>query len=120
MVGGQKVPLERPRVRDVRQREVALGSYEMLQQASLIEESVWHKIMHGLTTRRYGQVVRELQEAYGIEKLTVSEHFIGHQELRVPFQSADATGRSFLPLALTPVLHADSARCRGLGTARVI
>jgi len=76
VVGGQKVPLNRPRVRDVRQREVPLGSYEMLQRASLMEDAVWNKIMHGLTTRRYAQVVRELQEAYGIEKSTVSEHFI--------------------------------------------
>jgi putative transposase len=76
VVGGQKVPLERPRVRDVRNREVPLGSYEVLQQASLMEDSVWHKIMHGLTTRRYGEVVRELEQAYGIEKSTVSEHFI--------------------------------------------
>jgi len=76
VVGGQKVPLERPRVRDVRQREVPLGSYEMLQGASLMEDAVWNKIMHGLTTRRYSQVVRELEEAYGIEKSTVSDHFI--------------------------------------------
>jgi putative transposase len=76
VVGGQKVPLLRPRVRDVRQREVPLGSYEMFQRASLMEDAVWNKIMHGLTTRRYGQVVRELQDAYGIEKSTVSEHFI--------------------------------------------
>lgn len=76
VVGGQKVPLNRPRVRDVRNREVPLGSYEVLQQASLMEDSVWHKIMHGLTTRRYGEVVRELEQAYGIEKSTVSEHFI--------------------------------------------
>jgi transposase-like protein len=48
----------------------------MLQQASLMEESVWHKIMHGLTTRRYSKIVRELEQAYGIEKSAVSEHFI--------------------------------------------
>lgn len=76
VVGGQKVPLQRPRVRDVRNREVPLGSYEMLQRASLMEDSVWHRIMHGLTTRRYSEVVRELELAYGIEKSTVSEHFI--------------------------------------------
>jgi putative transposase len=76
VVGGQKVPLERPRVRDVRQREVPLGSYEMLQQASLMEDAVWNRIMSGLTTRSYGEVVRELKQAYGIEKSTVSEHFI--------------------------------------------
>jgi transposase-like protein len=76
VVGGQKVPLQRPRMRDVRHREVPLGSYQMLQQASLMEDAVWHKIMHGLTTRRYSEVVRELEQAYGIEKSTVSEHFI--------------------------------------------
>jgi putative transposase len=76
VVGGQKVPLQRPRVRDTRQREIPLGSYAMLRQASLLEDAVWHKIMHGLTTRRYSEVVRELQQAYGVEKSTVSEHFI--------------------------------------------
>jgi len=76
VVGGQKVPLQKPRVRDVRDREVPLGSYELLQQASLMEDAVWHKIMHGLTMRRYSEVVRELEQAYGIEKSTVSEHFI--------------------------------------------
>jgi transposase-like protein len=76
VVGGQKVPLDRPRVRDVRHREVPLGSYEVLQQSSLMEDQIWLKIMHGLTTRRYGEVVRELEQAYGIEKSTVSEHFI--------------------------------------------
>ena len=76
VVGGQKVPLKRPRIRDVRKREVPLGSYEMLQKASLMDDAVWHKIMHGLTMRRYSEVVRELEQAYGIEKSTVSEHFI--------------------------------------------
>ena len=43
VVGGQKIPLKRPQVRDTRQREVPLGSYEMLQRASLMEESVWKR-----------------------------------------------------------------------------
>jgi putative transposase len=76
IVGGQKVPVERPRLRDTRQREVALGSYEMLQRASLMEESVWRKMMHGITTRRYSAVIQELEQAYGIQKSTISEHFI--------------------------------------------
>jgi transposase-like protein len=76
VIAGQKVPLQRPRVRDVRRREVPLGSYESLQRASLMEDAVWQKIMHGLTTRRYSAIVRELKEAYGIEKSTVSEHFV--------------------------------------------
>jgi putative transposase len=92
VVGGQKVPLERPRVRDVRNREVPLGSYEVLQQASLMEDAVWHKIMHGLTTRRYGEVVRELEQAYGIEKSTVSEHFIEVSRQRLQNLQARSLG----------------------------
>jgi putative transposase len=65
VLGGQKLPLQRPRLRDTRQREVPLGSYEMLRRSSMMDDSVWHKIMHGLTTRRYSEVVRELQQAYG-------------------------------------------------------
>ena len=76
VVGGQKVPLQRPRVRDTRKKEVPLGSYELMQRASLMEESVWQKMMHGLTTRRYSHVIEELEQAYGIKKATISEHFI--------------------------------------------
>jgi transposase-like protein len=63
-------------VRDTRKREVPLGSYELMQRASLMEESVWQKTMQGLTTRRYSQVIEELEQAYGIKKSTISEHFI--------------------------------------------
>lgn len=75
VVGGQKVPLERPRVRNQERKEVMLGSYQSLQRASLMEEAVWEKIMRGLSMRSYAEVVRELKESYGIEKSTVSEHF---------------------------------------------
>ena len=67
VVGGQKIPVQRPRVRDTRKHEVPLGSYELLQRASLMEESVFQKIMHGITTRRYSAVIKELETAYGIE-----------------------------------------------------
>lgn len=76
VVGGQKIPLERPRVRDTRKREVPLGSYELLQRASLMEETVWQKMMNGLTTRGYSAVIEEMERAYGIKKSTISEHFI--------------------------------------------
>src|ERR1019366_4491894 len=39
-------------------------------------ETVWEKLMLGLSTRKYGQAVREFTEAYGLEKSAVSEHFI--------------------------------------------
>ncbi len=86
VVMGQKVPVERPRVRtaddkEVRlgttdDKEVRLGSYEMFHRGEPLTETVWEKLMLGLSTRKYGQAIRQFTEAYGLEKSAVSEHFI--------------------------------------------
>jgi putative transposase len=76
VVMGQKVPVERPRVRSTEDREIRLGSYEMFHRGEPLTETVWEKLMLGLSTRKYGKVVREFTEAYGLEKSAVSEHFI--------------------------------------------
>jgi transposase-like protein len=76
VVMGQKVPVERPRVRTTDDQEVRLGSYEMFHRGEPLTETVWEKLMLGLSTRKYGQAVREFTAAYGLEKSAVSEHFI--------------------------------------------
>jgi putative transposase len=76
VVNGQKVPLTRPRLRRRKGPEIALGSYEMIQRASLMGETVWQRMMHGLSTRSYSEIVGEFTDSYGIEKSTVDEHFI--------------------------------------------
>lgn len=76
VVMGQKVPIERPRVRTTDDREVRLGSYELFHRGEPLTETVWEKLMLGLSTRNYGRAVREFTEAYGLGKSAVSEHFI--------------------------------------------
>ena len=76
VVMGQKVPIERPRVRTTEDREVRLGSYELFHRGEPLTETVWEKLLLGLSTRHYGQAVRQFTEAYGLEKSAVSEHFI--------------------------------------------
>jgi transposase-like protein len=76
VVMGQKVPIQRPRVRTIEDKEVRLGSYEMFHRGEPLTETVWEKLMLGLSTRKYGQAVREFSEAYGLEKSAISEHFI--------------------------------------------
>ena len=76
VVMGQKVPIERPRVRTTENREVRLGSYEMFHRGEPLTETVWEKLMLGLSTRKYGQAIRQFAEAYGLEKSAISEHFI--------------------------------------------
>jgi len=76
VVMGQKVAIERPRVRTTDDREVRLGSYELFHRGEPLSETVWEKLMLGLSTRKYGAAVREFREAYGLEKSAISEHFI--------------------------------------------
>ena len=76
VVDGQKVPLRRTRLRSPENREQRLGSYELFQRSAPQEQSVWDKMMRGLSTRNYGAVVKDFREAYGVEKSAVSDSFI--------------------------------------------
>lgn len=76
LVDGQHVPISRPRIRGCDGRELPLGSYQLFQQASPAEETVWSNIMRGLSMRNYKEVLQQFLDAYGLEKSTVSERFV--------------------------------------------
>ena len=75
VVDGQKVPVERQRLRG-KEGQVRLGTYELFQQTHHLDDQVWWKMLRGLTTRNYPLVTRSFAEAYGIEKSAISERFI--------------------------------------------
>ena len=75
-IDGQKVPLKRPRAREVDGKEVHLGSYLRFQHDPQFHPKLWREVMRGLSTRNYGRTVRRFAEAYGIEKSAVSEQFV--------------------------------------------
>src|SRR5947208_12984060 len=68
VVMGQKVPIERPRVRTTADKEVRLGSYEMFHRGEPLTETVREKLMLGLSMMSCGQAVGGLNEAYGVKK----------------------------------------------------
>jgi putative transposase len=76
VVDGQKVPIQKTRLRTKDKREQRLGSYELFQRSGPLQAGVWDKMMRGLSTRNYGAVVKDFHNAYGIEKSAVSENFI--------------------------------------------
>jgi putative transposase len=76
VVDGQKVPIERIRLRSKDGRELALGRYQLFQRSAPLEDGVWWKMMRGLTTRNYGAVTKTFRQAYGVEKSAVSERFV--------------------------------------------
>src|SRR5215207_1160930 len=76
VVDGQKVPIERIRLRSKDGHELPLGSYQLFQRSAPLEDGVWWKMMRGLSTRNYGAVTKTFRQAYGIERSAVSERFV--------------------------------------------
>lgn len=73
---GRKVPLERPRVRTRAGEEVELENYRRLQQDGRMQRAVAERVVCGLSTRKYRRAVEAVLEGYGIEKSSVSRHFV--------------------------------------------
>jgi transposase-like protein len=118
VVMGQKVPVKRPRVRTTEDTEVRLGSYEMFHRGEPLTETVWEKLMLGLSTRKYGQAVRQFTEAYGLEKSAVSEHFIeaSRTKLKVMMESRlDKTRLCALLIDATPFEGQQMVAALGIG-----
>ncbi len=76
VLGGQKIPLARPRVRTRTGEEVELDSYGRLQQDGRMQRAVAEGIVCGLSTRKYRRAVQATLEGYGIRKSSVSRHFV--------------------------------------------
>jgi transposase-like protein len=76
-VGGQKVPIERPRVRSKDgKREQALSIYETLQGENSMPEAVLRRLVRGVSTRDYEGVIDVACEGFGVKKSSVSRQFI--------------------------------------------
>src|SRR5262245_5089795 len=74
--------------------------------------------MLGLSTRKYGQAVREFTEAYGLEKSAVSEHFIeaSRTKLKVMMERRlDKTRLCALLIDATPFEGQQMVAALGIG-----
>ena len=73
---GQKVAVQRPRVRTRQGQEVQLDSYARLQHDGRRQRAVREGIVAGLTSRNYHRAVDSVLSGYGIEKSSVSRQFV--------------------------------------------
>lgn len=73
---GQKVAVERPRVRTREGQEVLLDNYARLQHDGRRQRAVRQGIVAGLSTRNYRRAVESVLAGYGIEKSSVSREFV--------------------------------------------
>lgn len=75
IVHGQKVPLQRPRIRGGN-GDMKLGSYELFRREEEMQRQVWSRVMCGLTMRGYDPAMRERDRVFGLSKSSISDRFV--------------------------------------------
>lgn len=76
-IAGQKLPVRKPRVRFTDGRgEAELANYALLQSDEALPEAALRRMINGVSTRRYEEVVDTAREAFGVKKSSVSRGFV--------------------------------------------
>lgn len=83
-LGGQKVEIERPRLRSKsKKKEEPLETYRAFQDPERQAEQVYNSLIGGLSGRRYEQTVEQIVEGYGVSKSAVSRTMVAATAARV-------------------------------------
>lgn len=76
-LGDQKLPIVYQRVRDqLRDVEVPLETYQRFQQPRALDQGLLHRVLLGLSCRRYAECAEAVPEAFGMAPSTVSRRYI--------------------------------------------
>lgn len=74
-LAGQRVPVERLRVRMKQGREVELESYKRMQDKGCFNQDVMRRLLLGVSSRNYDEVIEHASERCGVSKSAVSTAF---------------------------------------------
>jgi putative transposase len=76
-IAGQKLPVRKPRVRFTDGKgEAELDNYALLQSDEAMPEAALRRMVNGVSTRRYEEVVDTARVAFGVKKSSVSRGFV--------------------------------------------
>jgi transposase-like protein len=77
VIAGQKLPIQRPRMRYTQRcGEADLETYARLQSPEAMPEAVLKRMVRGVSTRDYEGVVDLAREGFGVRKSSVSRSFV--------------------------------------------
>jgi len=77
VIAGQKLPVERPRIRYTQRcGEAELENYACLQSPEAMPQSVLRRLVRGVSCRDYEDVVDMAREGFGVKKSSVSRSFV--------------------------------------------
>lgn len=113
----QKVAVSVPRVRDVAcNQEVPSRSYEKLQQPHALDEPMFRRVLHGLSTRQYAECAKMAPQAFGLSSSKVSQRFIQVSSRKLSaFQERSLMDYDLVALYLDVKTFADEEMLIALG-----
>lgn len=86
IVGGQKAPVQHPRLRGNDGKEMILESYERFQDPNQRTQAVFQRLVSGLSCRNYPQAIEVVRSGYGISRSVINREMV------------DATGKRLTEL----------------------
>jgi len=112
---GQRVPVRVPRIRDEK-GDVRLASYEQMHRGLPMDETLFRRVLYGISCKDYEGAAESIPGAIGVSKSTVSRRFIeaSATELKA-FQERDLSEHDVVALFLDGKTFADDLMVIALG-----
>lgn len=73
---GQKVLIDRPRLRGKDNKEIQLNTYKAFQNPGKMKQTVMKQMVLGISSRNYEEAIESFISGYGIKKSSISRHFV--------------------------------------------
>lgn len=115
-VAGQKATIRRPRVRQAGGgREVELPLYQTMQSEGAMSEAALKRLVRGVSTRNYEEVVDLARDSFGVKKSSVSRAFVKATAAAIQELSSRRLDQRFLAIFLDGVEYAGETMLVALG-----
>ena len=75
VLGGRKLAIKRPRVREVDGSEIPLARYQLFRAGERMKGAVERCIVRGVSTRNYEGLIDGICDGYGVRRSSVSRHW---------------------------------------------
>ncbi len=117
VIGGQRVGIEVPRVRDrARGEEISLRSYRRLHHGKDCDDAALIRVLKGLSCRDYESAAMAVPEAFGLSSSTISRRFIraSGRQLKA-LQERDLSGHDIIAIVIDGKTFSDDNLIVALG-----
>lgn len=115
-LGGQRVPIRVPRVRNVSGSEIPLRSYDALSGDREVDDVLLKRVLYGISCRNYEAAAESIPGAIGLSSSTVSRGFIEASAAQLQaLQERDLSSEDVVAVCLDGKTFADATMVVALG-----